>query len=163
MTNTTLIRDVALVCFAATLLWSGGRGFAADEETKNACGCRQDSAGTCYCDHKSKCGCPGECEPKGCEEKRAKQLDKEIQLETKKAESQGHKKQPANSDERAPRDQDAAKNPSSKGQGTLAPHMSAGQRQQLAKLLELYVTDRPEARQSTIDQVRIQLVGTDKH
>ncbi|HEY2901905.1 MAG TPA: hypothetical protein VGL59_15080 [Polyangia bacterium] len=151
------------MCFAATLLWSGGRGFAADEETKNACGCRQDSAGTCYCDHKSKCGCPGECEPKGCEEKRAKQLDKEIQLETKKAESQGHKKQPANSDERAPRDQDAAKNPSSKGQGTLAPHMSAGQRQQLAKLLELYVTDRPEARQSTIDQVRIQLVGTDKH
>ena len=52
----------------------------------NACGCREGAPGQCICEKKSRCGCPGECEPKGCEEKRAKQLEKEIQVETKKAE-----------------------------------------------------------------------------
>src|SRR5262245_47266150 len=52
----------------------------------NACGCREGAPGQCICEKKSHCGCPGECEPKGCEEKRAKQLEKEIQAETKKAE-----------------------------------------------------------------------------
>lgn len=56
-----------------------------DGAKRNACGCYRDSAGICLCDRKAKCGCPEECEPKGCEEKRAKELEKEIQTETKRA------------------------------------------------------------------------------
>jgi hypothetical protein len=51
----------------------------------NACGCYTDASGKCFCGRKGKCECPGECEPKGCEEKRAKQLAKDIAAETKKA------------------------------------------------------------------------------
>src|ERR1700759_1806461 len=78
---------------AAVVLWSGAfivgasSASAAPEGTPNACGCYADSSGTCYCGKKTKCGCPGQCEPKGCEEKRAKQLEKEIAEETKKATS----------------------------------------------------------------------------
>src|SRR4051794_14568807 len=51
----------------------------------NACGCYKDAAGACFCGKKGKCSCPGECEPKGCEEKRNKELQKEVAAETKKA------------------------------------------------------------------------------
>ena len=51
----------------------------------NACGCYANGAGSCFCGRKAKCGCPGECEPKGCEEKRARQMEKEIAAETRKA------------------------------------------------------------------------------
>lgn len=51
----------------------------------NACGCYQDEAGVCFCEKKSKCGCEGECEPKGCEEKRAKERQKELDEEVKRA------------------------------------------------------------------------------
>jgi hypothetical protein len=66
---------------------------AAPGKTVNACGCYADGAGRCFCGKgKGKCACPGECEPKGCEEKRAKELDKEIAAETKKA-AEADKKQ----------------------------------------------------------------------
>jgi hypothetical protein len=51
----------------------------------NACGCYRDVSGACYCGKKGKCDCPGECEPKGCEERRAKELEKEVAAETKRA------------------------------------------------------------------------------
>jgi hypothetical protein len=51
----------------------------------NACGCYKDTAGACFCGRKGKCACPGDCEPKGCDEKRAKEIQKEIAVETKKA------------------------------------------------------------------------------
>jgi hypothetical protein len=51
----------------------------------NACGCYADGTGACFCGRKGKCVCPGECEPKGCEEKRAKEMQKEVAAETKKA------------------------------------------------------------------------------
>src|SRR5258707_8938874 len=51
----------------------------------NACGCYKDGAGACLCGKKGKCACPGDCEPKGCEEKRNKEIDKEVAAETKKA------------------------------------------------------------------------------
>ena len=51
----------------------------------NASGCYNDAAGACFCGKKGKCACPGECEPKGCEEKRNKAIDKEVAAETKKA------------------------------------------------------------------------------
>lgn len=66
----------------------------------NACGCYQDTAGACFCGKKGKCSCPGECEPKGCEEKRAKQMQKEIAAETKKA-AEADKKQRKSSREAA--------------------------------------------------------------
>jgi len=52
----------------------------------NACGCYRDAAGSCFCGKKGgKCACPGECEPQGCEEKRAKELQKEVDAEAKHA------------------------------------------------------------------------------
>jgi hypothetical protein len=59
----------------------------------NACGCYQSSAGECICTRKGKCDCPGECEPKGCAEKRQKELDREVKEETKKAEAAEKKRQ----------------------------------------------------------------------
>jgi hypothetical protein len=72
--------------------WAKGKGKqaatskpAAAPKALNPCGCYADLAGKCFCPRGSKCGCPGECEPRGCEEKRARQMQKEIALETKKA------------------------------------------------------------------------------
>jgi hypothetical protein len=65
---------------------------AAPAREMNACGCYKDGAGACLCSKKGKCDCPGECEPKGCEEKRAKEMEKEIAAETKKA-AEADKKQ----------------------------------------------------------------------
>jgi len=71
---------------AAMLVLGGVSAHAGSDEHKpNACGCYQKSDGSCVCGHGSKCGCPEECEPKGCEEKRQKEMDKEIQAETRKA------------------------------------------------------------------------------
>ncbi len=67
---------------------------AAPHKDVNACGCYKDTAGACMCAKKGKCDCPGECEPKGCEEKRAKEMEKEIAAETKKA-AEADKKQRA--------------------------------------------------------------------
>ena len=57
-------------------MWSaGGVGVPAVQAANppvNACGCYRDSVGACFCGRKGKCECPGDCEPKGCEEKRAK-------------------------------------------------------------------------------------------
>jgi hypothetical protein len=70
-------------------------------KTLNACGCYRNAAGDCFCGRRGKCECPGDCEPKGCEEKRARQMQKEIAAETKKAaetdrmERQNEGKQPA--------------------------------------------------------------------
>ncbi len=78
---------------AAAFVLGGARSSArADDRKINACGCYQSTAGACTCTRPSKCGCPGECEPKGCEEKRQKELDKEIQAETKKAEEADKKR-----------------------------------------------------------------------
>ena len=58
---------------------------AGPKKEVNACGCYKDGAGACFCGKKGKCACPGECEPKGCEEKRNKEIQKEVEAETKKA------------------------------------------------------------------------------
>ncbi len=58
----------------------------------NACGCYSDASNNCFCGRKGKCDCPGECEPKGCDDKRAKQMEKEVAAETKKA-AEADKKQ----------------------------------------------------------------------
>jgi hypothetical protein len=58
---------------------------AGPKKDVNACGCYKDGAGACFCGKKGKCACPGDCEPKGCEEKRNKEIQKEVAAETKKA------------------------------------------------------------------------------
>ncbi|HSZ82239.1 MAG TPA: hypothetical protein VLA14_08155 [Polyangia bacterium] len=86
----------------AAVSMSGGAGFwggpglaqakagdkkaaAAPAHEVNACGCYRDTAGACFCGKKGKCACPGDCEPKGCEAKREKEIQKEVAAETKKA------------------------------------------------------------------------------
>ena len=71
---------------------AGAAPVASDAHKVNKCGCYQDTQGNCFCGKKGKCECPGECEPKGCDEKRAKQIEKEIAIETKKA-AEADKKQ----------------------------------------------------------------------
>ena len=65
---------------------AGGAAASAADAMSNACGCHQDSTGLCLCALKARCGCPGQCEPKGCEEKREKALQREIASETRRAE-----------------------------------------------------------------------------
>jgi hypothetical protein len=54
----------------------------------NACGCFEESPGVCMCLRKSRCGCPGECEPVGCEEERQKDLARRMEQELKKLREQ---------------------------------------------------------------------------
>ncbi len=99
------------------MLFGGGAGFfggraqakaksktvtadAGPKQDVNACGCYKDGAGACFCGKKGKCACPGECEPKGCEEKRNKEIQREVDAETKKA-HEADKKQRASSHETA--------------------------------------------------------------
>jgi len=58
----------------------------------NACGCFSDASGACGCVKKSRCGCPGECEPAGCEEKRQKELQKEADAELKRQQEEDRKR-----------------------------------------------------------------------
>jgi hypothetical protein len=50
----------------------------------NACGCYRDGHNACVCYRKNRCGCPGECEPIGCEEKRQKALQQRMEEELDK-------------------------------------------------------------------------------
>ena len=70
-----------------------GSKTTSDEPQLNACGCYKNAAGICLCGKKAKCECPGECEPKGCAEKREKDYDREIQAETKRAQEVEKKQQ----------------------------------------------------------------------
>jgi hypothetical protein len=71
-----------------SLLGSG----LARAQAVNACGCYRDDAGACRCNKKSKCGCPEECEPMGCEEKRQRQAEREANAELKRIAAQEKKK-----------------------------------------------------------------------
>ena len=72
------------VAFAAGVVGASFAEAAAAHEV-NACGCYRDSSGSCLCGKRGRCDCPGDCEPRGCEEKRAREMDKEIQEETQRA------------------------------------------------------------------------------
>jgi hypothetical protein len=50
----------------------------------NRCGCYEESPGVCKCRRNSSCGCPGQCEPLGCEEKRQKDLARRMEEELKR-------------------------------------------------------------------------------
>ena len=61
-----------------------GKSAGATTPPLNSCGCYEDSTGVCRCAKQNKCGCPGACEPNGCEDKRRKELAKEEQEELKR-------------------------------------------------------------------------------
>lgn len=137
----------------------GALAIAATPPT-NACGCYRDSAGSCFCGKKGKCACPGDCEPKGCEEKRAKQLEKEIAEETKKATAagahgaaQGKAARPSGEDGEA--DQGDGKGKSK----DKAPHLTAAQKKELLRLLDAYLAEHPESRSQTISEIRSAVGG----
>ena len=118
---------------------------------RNNCGCYKDGA-TCYCDKKAKCGCPGDCEPKGCEAQRDKELQKEIDAETKKAAASGRKT--SGGDEESPKSKQGNKEEGAAARASSGHKMTAAQSKQLAKLLDLYLGDHPDARGKSIEEVR---------
>jgi hypothetical protein len=169
----------ALLAAGAIAVIAGAPRRAAAASALNACGCREGAPGQCVCERKSRCGCPGECEPKGCEEKRAKQLEKEIQVETKKAEEAQRRqrvRQEKSSDEpdesstpasgrKESRDRDrngdnGADN-STPAKRAPAPartvKMTPAQKRDLAKLISAYLAEHPDEGGKAIDQVQSQL------
>jgi hypothetical protein len=118
---------------------------------RNNCGCYKDGA-TCFCDKKAKCGCPGDCEPKGCEAQRDKELQKEIDAETKKAAASGQRS--SSGDEESPKSKQEKREERASPKASSAHRMTAAQSKQLAKLLDLYLGDHPDARGKSIEDVR---------
>jgi hypothetical protein len=128
-----------------------GSGRASASPPTNKCGCYKDTAGTCFCEKKARCGCPGDCEPKGCEEQRDKQIQKEIAAETKKAQESQSKRSDGDDDRSNENAERAAPKPA-----PVPSHvkLSAAQAKQLAKLLDLYLSEHPEARGKPVEDVR---------
>jgi hypothetical protein len=135
------------VLTAALLLSATGvRRAHAEKHEVNACGC-YSNGNTCFCEKGAKCGCPGNCEPKGCEEARQKQLEKEIAAETKRAKEAEEKARSEAKQEAKPVEEDESKAP-------VAPKMTASQKKQLQKLLDAYLADHPDAKQKTLTEIR---------
>lgn len=141
------------VIMAALVVGVASRSAA--DEPMNACGCRQNSSGACYCQRNAKCGCPGECEPKGCDEKRTKQFENEVELETKRAKESARRQQEATaSDARQPKATTPA-SPAIKSART--HHMTAAQMRELARLLGLYMAEHTASGAETVEALRSQL------
>ncbi len=151
------MKTLGLAFFLATSVAVPGFGVGAEQ--RNKCGCYKDDGGTCYCDKKAKCGCPGECEPKGCEEARARELQKQIDAETKKAEESGHHKRAVEQNgDNGPAEGRQASHEPTRGPTRAASHkMSPAQSKQLLKLIELYLVDHPDAQGRSIEEVRSDL------
>jgi hypothetical protein len=142
---------VALFIGGASNVSSPSRAFADAGPKPNVCGCYRDSTGACFCGKKARCGCPGECEPKGCDEKRGKQLEKEIAEETKKAASG---KQPASRGKGKEKDSASSAEGEDAGPKRKGKPLSAAQKKELGHLLDAYLAEHPEGRSQTINEVR---------
>jgi hypothetical protein len=181
---TTPIRSqVVLALLAAgaiAVIVAGQPAPAAAASALNPCGCREGAPGTCICEKKSRCGCPGECEPKGCEEKRAKQLEKEIQLETRKAE-EAQRRQRVRQEEPEPDDHPSPPSGGYKDRDREGSNrvrdgndergadrsppprpprivkMTPAQKRDLAKLIGAYLAEHPDQGAKAIDQVQSEL------
>jgi len=139
------------------LLVSGGRATAAD---KNKCGCYKDGAGTCFCDKKAKCGCPGDCEPKGCDEKREQQMKREIEAETKKAAEADRRHKSTTVEVKAEKSGKAEKLEASAKSEPAGKKLSAAEVKQLGKLLDGYLRQHPDARTRNAEELRNELTLT---
>ena len=135
---------------ALVLSLGGGIATAAP----NKCGCtRNESNNTCSCAKSAKCGCPGDCEPKGCEEKREAQMKKEIDAETKKAAEADRKHKASTSSETKTVSAKLDNGDNGKPEPA-APKMSPAQTKQLAKLLDSYLKAHPDARSKNAEELR---------
>jgi hypothetical protein len=153
------IRGTVVMAVMAAVL-AGGAGQALAQQ-RNSCGCYRSDTGSCYCDKKAACGCPGECEPKGCEEARDRALQREIEAETRKAQQSGGVRSPGDpgDEESAGSKRVHAPRPAARP----APEtrkLSPAQTKQLAKLLDAYLSARPDARSKSVEDVRKQLDAT---
>jgi hypothetical protein len=142
------------VCALVLALAGSGSALAAE---RNKCGCYRDSGGTCYCDKKAKCGCEGDCEPKGCEAAREKQIQKEIEAETKKAADRERTSKPSGDTEKGQAEADSDKKADAEGTPVAGKKLSASQSKQLAKLIDAYLAAHPGGGGKTIADVRAEL------
>ena len=152
---------LALPVLALVLALGGGTALA----EKNKCGCtRNESNNTCSCAKGAKCGCPGDCEPKGCEEKREQQMKREIEAETKKAAEADRKHKATSGETRtASMKTDGSKGDSDKPEpasATSGTKMSPAQTKQLGKLLDGYLKAHPDARSKNAEELRNELTLT---
>jgi hypothetical protein len=129
----------------------------------NSCGCTQDpSSGACFCDKKARCGCPGECEPRGCQEQRDRELAKQVEIETRKAKEAARKHEPASQEDES---EPVAKPAKSRPQPAATPkpvvqqvaqrnvrRLTSDQTKDLARLLSIYLRNRPDARSKTVEE-----------
>jgi hypothetical protein len=139
---------------ALVIAMAAGYAVAAD---KNKCGCYRDSGGTCYCDKKAKCGCEGDCEPKGCEAAREKQIQKEIDAETKRAADRERTSKASSDSEQAETEKESEKKADTEGVTAAGKKLSAAQTKQLAKLIDAYLAAHPNGGTKTIADVRAEL------
>jgi hypothetical protein len=146
--RTSCLRAAAfwVAAFTGVIGAREGATFGAD---RNACGCYQTDGGSCYCDKKSKCGCPGECEPKGCEEKRQKEMDKEIHAETKRAQDSARTHAGNDHSEGTVAKSTSAPDKESSAAKPLTP----AQLHELGRLLDLYVRAHPDDGSKGIEQL----------
>lgn len=84
-----LLRSLLAVVPLVVLLAAPG---AAKAQELNDCGCYAEPNGSCKCTRPSKCGCPGECEPVGCEAKRQRQAERDARAEMKRIQARERKK-----------------------------------------------------------------------
>ena len=168
-------RIVSRIAILAVLLLMAPHGNAAQAEGRalNACGCYTENE-TCFCEKKAKCGCPGECEPKGCEVERQKKFQKEIEIETKRAAEEAE----ASAKARGPKPDEsekteekaetkeadttkaAAETTKAPGAGKTPPpvrKMTAAQEKQLLRLLDAYLAEHPGASGRTMSDIRGEL------
>ena len=74
---------------------SSARGSVPAGVTLNACGC-YNTGNSCVCTNRNaRCDCPEDCEPVGCEQRRQKEMDREIAVETKRAQDDEKKREDA--------------------------------------------------------------------
>jgi hypothetical protein len=133
---------------AAVLAATLARADRVSAEERNHCGCYRDTTGACFCEKKASCGCPGECEPRGCEEKRDRELQRQIQEETKKAQAIGRKGSASRDAE-----SEAATAPTKQTPPPARQKLSPAQARQLVKLIDLYLSGHPDAGGRSIDEV----------
>jgi hypothetical protein len=159
-----------LVTLALLLLAAPAQNVAhAAGKPLNACGCYTEND-TCYCEKKAKCGCPGECEPKGCEVERQKKLQREIEAETKRATEEAEAAAKARASKAAEKSEKSEEEQSDKASPPPAPEndlpplphqgktpvrrMAPAQKKMLLKLIDAYLVEHPDAGRQTLSDVR---------
>ena len=142
---------LAIIAFAAVGMARMGVA-AADEGAPNACGCRKTDVGACICEAHAKCGCPGECEPRGCEERRQKAFEKEVEAETRKAEG-ASRKRPSEEEQTGVTPAKIPERPAP-DKARLQRQLTPGQAKQLVRLLDLYFSGHDGARAEAAGALR---------